>query len=521
MSYVTGSHALKAGFTTLTATQEFNYTPNSPETYTFFNQVPIGITEFAWPDYNKNHLDMALGLFAQDNWTIKRMTLNLGVRFDYVHATASGVTRPAGFYCRRSRSPRWRMSRTGRTSTRGWASRTTCSATGRRPSRRRSGGTRWATTYRGLHEEHQHPSTIATAAFRTWSDTNGNFVPDCKLHSLAANGECGALSNQTFGSTVINTNYADDVKTGWGHSPYLWEGALSVQQELRQNVGVTVGYYRTWAGNLYVTDNLAVTPADYTAYCVTAPVDARLPGGGGYPVTGLYDVSTAKFGQVNNLIKLSSTNSRVFNGVDFLVNARFGRGGLIQGGVTTGKTRTNLCDAPDVPSQFCDTTSTWGAGTQVKLSAVYPLPIWGLQASATYQNLPGRDQGSSTANSSSFSGQIAPLSITAVIPNAQIAPSLGRNLSSCPTAVGPCTQTVTVSIVGPYVMVEPRANQLDIRLSKIFKLKQVRLQANFDIYNLTNASDVLALQNQYGPTFLNALNTLPGRLFKFGAQVNF
>ena len=35
---------------------------------------------------------------------------------------------------------------------------------------------------------------------RSWADANGNFVPDCNLANRAANGECGPLANQNFGS---------------------------------------------------------------------------------------------------------------------------------------------------------------------------------------------------------------------------------------------------------------------------------------------------------------------------------
>ena len=47
---------------------------------------------------------------------------------------------------------------------------------------------------------------------------------------------------------------------------------------------------------------MLVTPADFSPFCITAPTDSRLPGGGGYQVCGLYDVSPAKFGQVNSVI---------------------------------------------------------------------------------------------------------------------------------------------------------------------------------------------------------------------------
>src|SRR5207253_1792589 len=115
-------------------------------------------------------------------------------------------------------------------------------------------------------------------ATRNWNDANGNFVPECDLDNKTANGECGALGNQTFGTPIVNTTLTDDVQRGWGVSPYLWESQVAVQQELAPNVGLTAGYFRTWYGNIYVTDNLRVEKADFDSYCITAPVDSRLPG---------------------------------------------------------------------------------------------------------------------------------------------------------------------------------------------------------------------------------------------------
>src|SRR5205814_5265565 len=125
---------------------------------------------------------------------------------------------------------------------------------------------------------------------------------DCDLTNRAANGECGAMDNQRFGTPVPTTQYDTNLTNGYGVRPYTWQGSVAVQHELRAGLGVTFGYFRTSYGNLQVTDNLAVTPADYDSYCVTAPSDARLPGGGGYQVCGLFDVKPAKFGQVNNLV---------------------------------------------------------------------------------------------------------------------------------------------------------------------------------------------------------------------------
>ncbi len=101
---------------------------------------------------------------------------------------------------------------------------------------------------------------IVTSASRTWNDANGNYVPDCNLLSTAANGECGALSNNGFGGASTNTTYDPSILSGWQVRPYNWQADIQYQQQLRPGVGVTVGWYRTWYGNLTVTQNTAVPP---------------------------------------------------------------------------------------------------------------------------------------------------------------------------------------------------------------------------------------------------------------------
>jgi hypothetical protein len=108
-----------------------------------------------------------------------------------------------------------------------------------------------------------------------------------------------------------------------------------------------------------------------------------------------------------------------------------------------------------------------------------------------------------------------------VATNAQIAPSLGRNLGQCGFSAT-CNGTVTIPhLFPPNSVLEPRQNQLDVRLSKLFQMGRVRLQPRFDVYNLFNASDVQSLNTRYGATWLNAGSILAGRLVKFGAKLDF
>ena len=99
----------------------------------------------------------------------------------------------------------------------------------------------------------------------------------------------------------------------------------------------------------------------------------------------------------------------VFNGVDIAVNARFGKGGVLMGGVTLGRTASttagrttcqrhqvstpgtrDLAGEPAAHDGFCNIQSPlWnGVGSQVKLQAVYPLP-WDFVVSGTFKHLPG------------------------------------------------------------------------------------------------------------------------------------
>jgi len=124
-----------------------------------------------------------------------------------------------------------------------------------------------------------------------------------------------------------------------------------------------------------------------------------------------------------------------------------------------------------------------------------------LQVAATVQSIPGN-----------------PIQANYVVRNAQIAPSLGRNLSTGANG------TVTVNVVQPGSLLSDRVKQLDLRLSRAFKTRSVRIKGMFDVYNAMNANPVIAWNNTYGTNgsaWLQPLQILTGRLVKFSAQLDF
>lgn len=305
---------------------------------------------------------------------------------------------------------------------------------------------------------------------------NHNFVPDCDLSNPAANGgECGADLNVNFGTPVIATRWDDSRLTK--NRPYAWQYTAAVQQEVRPGTAVSVNYFRTSWNNFQVTKNLATSASDFSSYCVTLPADSRLPGGGGNSLCGLYNLNPHRVGQVNNLVTSASTfgkQTEVFDGLDFPINSRLPCGSFVGGGVSVGRTATNRCFAntqPQLsvtaytgsvlvnnPTEFCSVKPPFWR-PQLKISGAYQLPWQHLQASASWQNLPG-----------------LPITASYVATNAQVAPTLGRPLS------GGATSVTIANIIQPYTMFDGWLNQLAARLTRTFTVGRARLQAQFDVY---------------------------------------
>jgi hypothetical protein len=292
-----------------------------------------------------------------------------------------------------------------------------------------------------------------------------------------------------------------------------------VQQQLLSRMSIEVAYHRRWFNGFTLSDNLLTAASDYAPYSVTAPLDSRLPGGGGYVVQGLYDVRPALSGQIDNFVTDSQRFGawyQYFNGVDVTLNVRTRAGLTLQGGTSTGQNVADNCEVRDrLPelnvgigaglvgstvsptSPYCH--AAYGVLTQLRGLGSYTIPKIDLQLSMVFQSKPG-----------------ALLSANYAVPAAAVAQTLGRLPSGNVT-------NVTVNLLAPGSMYGDRLNQLDFRLAKVLRFNGKRTTVGVDLYNVTNSSAILTYNNAFVPggLWLTPNTVLTGRLARVSAEFTF
>jgi len=549
MTYVTGSHTFKTGFQREHLKTDNYFLANGNVQYTFRNGVPQSILQRTTPYLELDRTD-DLGIFAQDQWKRNKFTFNYGLRFDYVNGYVPAQDIPG------TPDPKFYDRFPGVPAVNPWVGTRQYAAVdgiphwmdinprigvaydlfgNGRTAIKSSIGRYVAKTNVDVAVLLNPITTNVNTANRAWNDVNSNYYPDCDLGNLSANGECGALDNPNFGKTNPNAvRWADDVRSGWGGRDFNWEYNAEIQHELTRGLSVNGGYYFNNGGYYRNVDSAQrqtryplVTASDYDQFCVTAPSDPRLPGGGGYPICGLSNIKPDKFLDINRQQLVDASGNygedkrrNHFFGVG--VNARMAKGIRIGGGFDGGVQSKDQCFvvnslgltsysliAGGTGGFWGPQTSTTIAGQQtckwtmplkglamVKVNGSVPLPR-AFVASAVYQDLAG-----------------PPIEAIYAATNADVLASLGR-----PLAGG--ARSVSIPILSPNQQFEGRIRRLDLRLTKNFTFSKYRLQANLDAYNALNSSAIQAINNTYGAAWKTPTQILDPRLFQVSAQLNF
>ena len=478
VSYVTGSHSLKVGMNfsngqnrhTRTGngdlTQRYDDSPNNyGRTLDFVNPghfaaesnlalgLPPGTTGAAewavvhnFPEFRAYNLDYNGGIYAQDSWTIDRLTLNYGLRVDWAAVSIPDTPKALGRFTQsdtrpgRARSelpsygpdfsPRFSLAYDvfgdARTALKFSYNKYVRDVGTGLPSRYQYGGARddwrvWrdcvldpVSVAAGLNECAAPGSDLALMYAASAND------------DVAQNWEIGPQRSAAFGSFSIpsaNPNL-DDFAREYNH---IW--TAGVQQEVFPGLSLSAEYRRRYFRNTFARDNLDRNFSDFGALPDGSP-DPAYAGTGRYvqvarpyPMTGsftLFNLDPARLGDDDNVWEQTMVDgySNIYHGFELSAQGRLAGGGTLFGGWSmedTGRTtiygfdstagggsyggETNLCadvlHRGDNPNElrFCDQRSyPRPFRNEFKLSGTQPFSLPGIgdmQFGASLQAYPG------------------------------------------------------------------------------------------------------------------------------------
>jgi hypothetical protein len=525
-SYVTGAHSYKFGYIGGFLREDIeNHGNDLNLQYTLNGGLPSQITQTLRVYKQKDRVKYT-ALYAQDQWTLGRMTLQGALRFDRAWSYSPEQTiGPTNFLLTQLSFPETPgVNAYKDISPRGGVAYDVF-GNGRTSLKVNFGKyLEPASNLNGNYSISNPIARIATTTSRTWNDVTavpggipGDFVPQCNLLLVDANGECGRMNSPTFGTNQLVTAAIDPaILNGWNVRPGDWQIGASVQQQLLPRVSVEAGYFHRWLTHYTTTDNTALSAADFTSFTLTAPSDPRLPGGGGYPISGLLNLTPQGFARIpSNNVTFSDNfggQTQVYNGVLVNLTARAANGLTMTAGVNSGKTVNDYCDLraslPELSLGFGGSivgpTNPYchqdpGFVTKVTGLVSYTVPKIDVLVAGTIRS----DQG-------------APLRATWNAPKDTISAILGR------TAQG-AGNTIAIDLIEPGEVWGDRVNEIDLRFAKIVRFGGTRTHIGIDIFNILNSDAILAYNQTFAPggAWLAPQSVLTPRFVKLSAQIDF
>jgi hypothetical protein len=544
-SYVTGTHSLKAGFQDSFGVFNHNYRANGDLYQNYLSGRPSTVTLYNTPIYSAERLNANFGVYAQDVWNLKRMTVTVGGRYEYVSEAVVGQETQSGRFGNlpqfadipvptwASFSPRaaivYDLSGNGKTALRFGYNRFAAAAT---------------TTFASLYDP-----AFAQTNSPAWTDVNGDDIaqgtrgcvylaPGCEINFATVPTNFG-IASLSSPDPNIKRPYVDQFNVGATH-------------EILRGVSVSLEWFHNDSKQIWERNNI-LTPGTYAngvvanpnfrKVTVFSPID-------GAPVTMYDPISSAVARAVQNVDTNDTDLQQSYNALEFSFSARLPHGARLFGGSATDRTIANTCSAAASNPKFlttiggvnyCDQTRSgipWR--TQFKLAGTFPLPVYGLILSGSYQALPGYLLGTSAltaggAGAPNFTTMSGLGSAWTVTGATRYAVCPGNSASQGCTvgalvAPGLVSASLSVPIVAPGVEQTPRMNQVDVSIAKRVTIGRFRFDPKIDIFNALNSDDYFTVRStSYTPTaaagvsggaYLLPGSIMQGRLLRVGAVVN-
>ncbi|MFN7984953.1 MAG: carboxypeptidase regulatory-like domain-containing protein [Vicinamibacterales bacterium] len=531
MSYVSGRHNLKTGvqyqrgtfFHTVDANGDLYQVYRSASTgipYSVPDSVVIRNTPLA--KYGER-LNYDVGIFVQDTFTMNRLTVTGGIRYEWLNSQVEGTSSPAG---------RFVPARSFQTikDVPNWSD----------PAPRMSavydlfGNSKTALKY-SLNRYNQARTTGIAAAYNpfqsqttslAWTDLNNDGIAQGGLTFNADGSRQTACVYKTAGCEIdfssLSANFGIASPNQYGAYPRTWnlEQGVEIQHELLPRLSLTGSWFHGSFHNLtrtinqswlYTGDDPTKNP-NYTPTTVYNIVT-------GDPITVYARTAAAQALPTKNLDTVDPDRKRVYNAYNLEFRTRLGKGSQIFGGFAFERQLDTNCAAADNPNTllFCDDTKNdVPFSVQFKLAGNYPLPF-GLQLSGSFQ---------SNQSPAGTPGTITSTKYMAITRGTT------RYPANCPGACAavagqvilPSTfqpATLSVPLVAPSSYFLERINQLDFKLQKTFKVERFTVSPQLEIFNINNSSAMISTvsNNVLSTSYRYANSIMQPRMIGVGAQV--
>ena len=526
VSYVTGSHNIKFGMQyqwgdflhTVNAngdlTQQYRSTAASGA-YTIPDSVIVRNTPLVYGE----RLNRDFGIYVQDSWRMKQLTINGGLRFETLKAQVLAGESPAGRWAP-SRNfeeindlPNWKdlaprfsavydLFGTGRTALKYSLNRYNQSRT------------------TGIAADY-NPLRSLTSAALPWRDLNGDDVAQ-GFRNFNADGSVTNCVFQTSGCEIdlsgLSPNFGVAALNRYGNYPRTWnlEQAVELQHELMPRLSTSASWFRGAFHNLTTIVNESWSLSDYTPYTFYNPLT-------GDPVQVFARSAAAQARPTRNLDTVDPERERMYQAFNVEFTARPGRGTSLFGGFALERQLEVSCSQPDDPNRPANLATVAGGVANAafcddhqnnvpyrkgfKLAGSLPLP-WGITVSGVFQSNQGI-----TARNSAIGGTIMAVTRGTTRYPANCPSPCPAGEIIMPTAIFG-QPSMNVNLEDGDTVFSERINQLDFRVAKTVAIGGIRLTPALEIFNVNNSDAIVTYvsTNTLVASYLRPNSIMQGRM---------
>ena len=570
MSYVTGSHNLKVGVMNSWGIHDRSHTMNADLWQQNYREgVPYQVRVSNTPIWRPMDYQRDMGIYGQDTWTIDRLTLNLGVRYelnkgrnrDTYHQQNRFV--PYFDVPGRENLPDWKdiAPRLGMAyDLFGDASTALKFSYGRYNGSNTTSYARQFNAVTHVGESRNWFDCALSPADDTRCATRQELMAmgfdpavafGTRPGDTYAVGAAGTTGHPQHGGTN-GDDYVQDWEIGFPASatfgllgavptadpngverPWVSLMNLGLERELVTGLSVNFNWYRRDSFDPIIQYARGLTLADWTPLTIANPCAATGSAPNGFPCStrGIAPPDTLTIYNLNpdarsragtdRFMRNSDSNSDVYNGFEAGFNARLAAGATIFGGWSMERSILNRCDQPENPNRllYCDASQyqiPWLH--DFKVSGTVPLP-GGFQLSGSAQFYPAQEmaiRGTDNYGGTNQGGTTFD-DVHAYIGNVNYNTTVDDFAAQGVTR----TQALSIPLMPPGSLFADRLTQIDVSVRKSFQLGNgMRWDVQADVYNVPNLFPITRFNTTYGGSLGNATRTINRRFLQVATHLH-